>query len=60
MIIIYKEVENLKHLEKCKGSQDAVVQSIINIPPSETDPEGSYTGKPIYTGETPVQDADDL
>lgn len=25
-----------------------------------TDPNGSYTGKPLLPGEKPVQDADDL
>jgi len=27
---------------------------------SDTDPQGSYTGKPIDPDEIPVQDADDL
>ena len=26
----------------------------------ETDPNGSYTGKPLVKNEKPVQDADDL
>ena len=25
-----------------------------------TDPDGSYTGKPLYGDEKPIQDADDL
>ncbi len=29
-------------------------------PPSPTDPQGSYTGKPMDPLERPVQDADDL
>ena len=29
-------------------------------PKIQTDPQGSYTGKPAKPGETPVQDADDL
>ena len=29
-------------------------------PPSKTDVNGSYTGKPKNKKETPVQDADDL
>ena len=29
-------------------------------PPSPTDPQGSYTGKPMDPRERPVQDADDL
>ncbi len=27
--------------------------------PAETDPQGSYTGRPVW-GKEPVQDADDL
>ena len=29
-------------------------------PPSPTDPQCSYTGKPMDPEDTPVQDADDL
>ncbi len=29
-------------------------------PPSETDPQGSWTGRPADEDEIPVQDADDL
>jgi hypothetical protein len=46
------------------------MKSIPNIPynpneiignmPSDTDPNGSYTGVPYTAGEIPVQDADDL
>ena len=32
----------------------------VYIPPSNTDVNGSYTGKPKNKKETPVQDADDL
>lgn len=39
---------------------DPVVRSIVLQPPSETDPNGSYTGKPLDGSEQPVQDADDL
>lgn len=45
---------------KCKGSNNKTVQEIINQPPSHTDPNGSYTGKPLDKTETPIQDADDL
>ena len=37
-----------------------VVEDIINMPPSDTDPMGSYTGVPLDERETPVQDVDDL
>ena len=33
---------------------------MTDIPTSETDPNGSYTGKPADKYEKPVQDADDL
>lgn len=43
-----------------KGSNSEIVQSILKIPPSKTDPNGSYTGKPLEKYELPQQDADDL
>lgn len=39
---------------------DEVIDEILHMPASETDPMGSYTGHPIDEGDTPVQDADDL
>ena len=33
---------------------------VLNEPPSDTDVNGSYTGKPKNKQELPVQDADDL
>lgn len=38
----------------------SAVNRIVNQAPSDTDPFGSYTGKPIDEYERPVQDADDL
>ena len=35
-------------------------EKVIAVPPSRSDPQGSYTGRPVETGEIPVQDADDL
>ena len=32
----------------------------VFVPPSKTDVNGSYTGKPENKNEKPVQDADDL
>lgn len=49
-----------KRPSKVVHTQSAIVNSIINEPPSDTDPFGSYTGKPMDPNETPVQDADDL
>ncbi len=43
-----------------KDRVDRVVERMIAAPPSRTDPNGSYTGKPMEMGEVPVQDADDL
>ena len=36
------------------------IRTIEAPPPSKTDPQGSWTGRPADTWETPVQDADDL
>lgn len=33
---------------------------VTQMPPSLTDPLGSYTGRPFIPNEIPVQDADDL
>lgn len=35
-------------------------EKVIAVPPSRSDPQGSYTGRPVETGEIPIQDADDL
>ena len=40
--------------------ENPVVRAIINQAPSDTDPNGSYTGKPEHPDEMPQQDADDL
>ncbi len=40
--------------------ENAAVRAIVLQKPSETDPNGSYTGRPADETETPVQDADDL
>ena len=37
-----------------------IQQEIANQPPSPTDPNGSYTGRPMDKNEIPIQDADDL
>ncbi|MEG0178308.1 MAG: hypothetical protein RR573_03065 [Oscillospiraceae bacterium] len=43
-----------------QNNNNDIVKSIINEPPSKTDPNGSYTGKPKIKYEKPEQDADDL
>lgn len=53
-----------KHEKMPKASpahlENPVVRAIVNQPPSNTDPNGSYTGKPVHPDEKPQQDADDL
>lgn len=46
--------------EKKARIQNSTVRAMLEIPPSETDPNGSYTGKPIDENALPQQDADDL
>lgn len=43
-----------------KKPPKGAVERIVHQPPSGTDPNGSYTGKPKDPSEIPVQDADDL
>lgn len=43
-----------------EADMDPAVAALVQRGPSPTDPSGSYTGKPLHPGETPVQDADDL
>ena len=43
-----------------KKRTQQIVREIAQTPPSPTDPNGSYTGKPMDEEEKPVQDADDL
>ncbi|MEG1069120.1 MAG: hypothetical protein RSE27_02850 [Ruthenibacterium sp.] len=50
----------MKKIENEKRVQNPIVRAILAIPPSETDPSGSYTGKPCDKNTTPQQDADDL
>ena len=51
------EQKNKKRFQKNKKDP---VEEIIHMAPSKTDPQGSYTGKPLEPGEVPVQDSDDL
>lgn len=43
-----------------KKTAEQIAREIADQPPSLTDPNGSYTGKPTDRMEKPVQDADDL
>lgn len=52
-----------KPKQYCPPAQDIknrAVRDIINSLPSRTDPNGSYTGRPLNPAEIPTQDADDL
>ena len=49
----------MKHKQTKVHTGNAVVDAIVNQPPSETDPNGSYTGKPLDENAIPEQDADD-
>ena len=51
---------HLKIVQTKSVENDPLVQSMVNMPPSKTDPQGSYTGNPLDENERPVQDADDL
>ena len=39
---------------------DAVTDAYLSYDSLKTDPQGSYTGKPVSLYDKPVQDADDL
>lgn len=43
-----------------KPIANPISRAIARTPPSHADPDGSYTGKPLDTHASPVQDADDL
>ena len=47
-----------KKFEKFYPTEKA--KKLIGLYSPDTDPQGSYTGKPENTWEKPVQDADDL
>lgn len=47
-------------MNKRKKARIAQVVEQLIPQPSATDPQGSWTGKPLAEDEIPVQDADDL
>lgn len=51
-----KQKREKKHREKPKASG----RPIGLFSADRTDPQGSYTGRPVNLQEEPVQDADDL
>jgi len=53
--------KNIRPQQKAAAClDDPVVRDIVMQLPSRTDPNGSYTGRPLNEDEMPVQDADDL
>ena len=56
--------DNMKHKKKRKLPGSVMYKNVVRLwetlPEDKTDPNGSYTGRPEQTKETPVQDADDL
>lgn len=54
----------MKHKKKRKLPGSVMYKNVVRLwetlPEDKTDPNGSYTGRPEQTKETPVQDADDL
>ena len=49
-----------KQEQKKKSEPMEKAMALTNLKSSQTDPSGSYTGRPADPGEIPVQDADDL
>jgi hypothetical protein len=43
-----------------EDTHNRIAKVISALKPSDSDPTGSYTGKPIDENEKPDQDADDL
>jgi len=54
------KVDKVTKRKKIKEKSEAVAKAYVSGEMLRTDPQGSYTGKPIDKYETPVQDADDL
>ncbi len=48
------------HSKDCPPLTKQVINQVIRMKSCKTDPQGSYTGKPVNPYEVPVQDADDL
>lgn len=48
------------HGKDCPELTKRVINQVVSMKSCRTDPQGSYTGKPVNPYEVPVQDADDL
>ena len=57
-MLIMAKTTNKASTERIPAPTKRALETIV--PPSNTDVNGSYTGKPKNPWETPVQDADDL
>lgn len=55
-----KEGNQVEIVQTQSVKNDPLVNDIVNQPPSDSDPNGSYTGRPMNENDTPTQDADDL
>ena len=58
-----KENDVDKNIEFSRKNEEKVMEKplkIISFEAAKSDPNGSYTGKPINPYEKPVQDVDDL
>ncbi len=55
-----KKISCHRKKERPEGAPTQKARSIITFDALETDPNGSYTGRPENRYEVPVQDADDL
>lgn len=51
---------HVKVIQHTVDTGNELLNGILNQPPSNTDPMGSYTGLPADQYEVPEQDADDL
>lgn len=49
-----------RRTRKHSGTPENADSSIGRFQADQTDPQGSYTGRPVDLREEPVQDADDL
>lgn len=50
----------MKKYQKPDAKTQEVIDAYVSPKMKRSDPQGSYTGKPVDKYEVPVQDADDL
>ncbi len=54
------EVKKMKKVLRPDPKTQSVIDAYVSPKMKRSDPQGSYTGKPVNKNEVPVQDADDL